>query len=75
VSTIESRTIDGRIFLAADDVTKALRDRADDFTDQAEREDPSKDDAFVNAVAYHAVAQELRQRADWIDLAVLEHIS
>jgi hypothetical protein len=73
---IESRTLDGRVWLAADDVAEALRTRAAEFTDQAEAlGDPVPGEEWDLAVVLHATASELHQRADALDCAVIEHIS
>lgn len=73
---IESRTIDGRLFLSADDVVKALRMRADEYTAAAVALGNPVPEALIEAaVAYQAIANELGQRADHIDLAAIAHVS
>jgi hypothetical protein len=67
---------DGRVFFNAADVIRSLRSRADDF-DRAAAElgEPLDGKAFTDVVAHHAVATELRARADWLDVATVAHPS
>jgi hypothetical protein len=67
---IESRTIDGRLFLAAEDVVTALRLRASEYHEGA-----TEADERDHALCYEACATELQLRADAIDLAAIEHVS
>ena len=69
------RLDDGRVFFNAADVIAALRLRADDFDRAAAELGEPLGDAFTNAVAHHAVATELRARADWLDVATVAHLS
>lgn len=70
VSVIESRTIDGRLYFAADDVCAALRNRASEYRDRAAATtDPE------HLLCYHVCATELDARADVIDLAAIEHVT
>lgn len=71
---IEARTIDGRVWLAADDVANGLRSRAEDYTtsEAAAAGGPLQHDARD---VHLTVAEELRQRADWIDIAAVSYLS
>ncbi len=68
-TTIESRTLDGRIFVAAEDVTAALRERAAEVDTSAEQAEPDTADAW------RCTAEELRQRAEALDFAAIVHVS
>lgn len=72
---IESREVDGQIYLSAVDVTKALRQRADYYdTDVLADTDPAEADTLYELEAvYRFAAKELRERADAIDFATIAH--
>lgn len=73
---IESRTFEGKVWLSARDVAQALRMRADDYADEAAAlGDPLPQGERETAVAYRVAEEELRQRADHLDVAVIEHLS
>lgn len=73
---IDSRTIDGECFLSARDLTKGLRIRADEMEAQArELGEYLDDDAYIDCVAFHTVARELRTRADDVEFAVLIYMN
>ena len=75
-TTIESRTVDGVVYLSAPDLTAALRGRADEIEAVAEAMgDDLTPEQHETAVAYHTTARELRERADWLDIAVIAHLS
>lgn len=69
-AVIESRTIDGRVFISVEDTCAALRERANEFAEACN----AQDDLEV-ATAYRAVTEELRARADWLDVSTLAYIS
>ncbi len=73
-TAIESRTIDGRIFVAADDLAAALRARADEYAAEVASfgDHPDYEDV---GLGYRATAEELRQRADALDCAAIAHVS
>lgn len=70
---IQARTIHGVCYLSAADIAAALRQRADEVEAQA-GDDPYGAD-YMNAVAYHAIAHELRERAAVIEFGVIEHLT
>jgi len=67
---IEGRVIDGRVFISVEDVCEALRVRANDFARACNDADDEE-----TATAYRAVTEELRARADWLDIATIAHLS
>lgn len=72
---IESRTLDGQVFISVTDTAAALRARADDFDHAAEAlGEPLVGDDFQVARVYRAVAMELGARADWLDVATISHL-
>lgn len=71
-TTIGSRTVDGAVYLKAQDVATALRGRADEIEAIAEGLDAEQHET---ASAYLTVVTELRERADWIDIAVIDHLT
>lgn len=75
-TTIESRTIDGVCYLSAPDLVTALRGRAHEVEALAlAMGDDLTPEQYEQAVAYHTVVTELRERADWIDLACIDHLT
>jgi hypothetical protein len=73
---IEGKVIGGQTYVAVKDVAASLRERAADFDSYAEAlGEPLDGDKFRNAVAYRAVAMELRARADWLDVAAVAYVS
>lgn len=78
-NTVDSRTIGGVCYLAAADVARGLRARADQLEaakpTSTELDELIRTEAHVHAVAYEAMIRELRQYADWIDLSVIEHLT
>lgn len=76
MATIEARTIGGMCYLSAVDVATALRVRADEVEALALAMGDDLDaEQYETAVAYHTAVRELRERADWVDIAVIEHMS
>ncbi|QLQ37977.1 hypothetical protein [Micromonospora robiginosa] len=75
-ATIEARTIDGTVYLSAPDLVALLRGRANEVKAVAlAMGDDLTPEQYETAVAYHTTVEELRQRADWIDLAVIAHLT
>lgn len=75
-TTIESRTVDGIVYLSAPDLIAALRGRADEIEALAQAlGDDLTPEQHETATAYLTVAGELRERADWLDIAVISHVS
>lgn len=75
-TTIEARTIDGVVYLSAPDLVALLRGRADEVEQVAlSMGDDLTAEQYEQAVAYHTTVEELRQRADWIDIAVITHLT
>lgn len=75
-TTIESRTVDGQCYLSAVDLVSLLRGRADEVEALATvLGDDLDGEQYTTAVAYHTVALELRDRADWLDIAVIAHLT
>ncbi len=74
---IESRTINGIVCLSAADVAAALRNRAGEIDAVVRQmyEEPVTPAGRETAIAYAAASLELRQRADWVDIATIEHVS
>lgn len=73
---IGARTIDGVVYLDSSDVSAALRNRAAEIEAQAlALGDDLTPEQYEVAVAYHSTAMELRQRADWVDVATIEHVT
>lgn len=75
-TTIEARTIDGTVYLSAPDLVALLRGRADEVEQVAlAMGDDLAAEQYEQAVAYHTTVEELRQRADWLDIAVIAHLT
>ncbi|MFF0823045.1 hypothetical protein ACFYUR_22010 [Micromonospora haikouensis] len=75
-TTIEARTIDGTVYLSAPDLVALMRARADEVEAIAlAMGDDLTPEQYETAVAYHTTVGELRERADWIDLAVIAYLS
>jgi hypothetical protein len=69
---IESRTFDGAVYLKVQDVTTALRGRAEEIEVIAYDLDVEQHET---AGAYLTVVAELRERADWLDIAAIDHLT
>lgn len=75
-TTIEARTIDGTVYLSAPDLVALMRGRADEVEALAlAMGDELTPEQYETAVAYHTTVGELRERADWIDIAVIAYLS
>ncbi|WP_329013181.1 hypothetical protein OG271_03940 [Micromonospora rifamycinica] len=75
-TTIAARTIDGIVYLSAPDLAALMRGRADELEALAlAMGDDLTPEQYETAVAYHTTVGELRERADWIDIAVIDYLS
>lgn len=77
---IEAQLLGGELYFKATDVVALLRDRAKECAkaaaeEEAEAGDDHGSEAFFSAVAYRVMASDYEQRADWVDVAVMEALS
>ena len=71
---LNARTIDGIVYIDANDVIAALRRRAQQAATEAESYGNELDeDDFQAAVSWRAVERDMTERADEIQFAVIAH--